>query len=117
VDPVGYETMLGPFAYPAGGVGVAPQLALGLGPGVANPVREGALLAYAIPARNVVGLRVYDLSGRLVRTLFEGMHEPGRWSIGWDARDDQGRPMASGVYFVRLEAGADRRLLKVTLVK
>jgi flagellar hook assembly protein FlgD len=55
-----------------------------------------------------VEVAVFDLSGRLVRTLRQGRLEAGTQNIAWDGRDDDGRPAAGGIYFVRLRAGAAR---------
>jgi flagellar hook assembly protein FlgD len=56
-------------------------------------------------------LRVYDVSGRLVRTLVDGRVEAGRHEVAWDGRDQGGRRTASGVYFYRLQ-GADREMTR-----
>ncbi len=52
-----------------------------------------------------VSLRVYDLSGRLVRTLADDPQEPGCYNIVWDGRDTLGRRVSPGVYFYRFVAG------------
>ena len=55
--------------------------------------------------RYTVCLRVYDISGRLVQVLEDSEIEAGRHTAVWDGRDREGRSVASGVYFCRLEAG------------
>ena len=62
-------------------------------------------------------LRIYDASGREVRTLVDGAQAAGRRSAVWDGRDDTGLPVASGVYYARLDAGSQRFTRKMTLVK
>ena len=57
-------------------------------------------------ARGHVSLRVYDVSGRLVRTLVDGEKGAGYHTAVWDGRDDAGTEVASGVYFCRMEAEA-----------
>jgi flagellar hook assembly protein FlgD len=62
-----------------------------------------------------VTLRVYDVSGRLVRTLIHGTVPAGRNTVAWDGRDGEGQRLSSGVYFYRLET-ADRSLTKKSLL-
>ena len=65
-----------------------------------------------------VTLRVYDLSGRLVRTLLDGApHGRGRHEAVWDGRDGAGRSLAAASYVARLEAGGRGAALRMTLVK
>lgn len=65
----------------------------------------------------MVTLRIYDVSGRLVRTLVEGPQEAGQKTVTWNGRDDRGRNVASGVYFYRLQAPGYRKTLKMILVQ
>ena len=60
-------------------------------------------MRFAVPRDGPVSLRVFDLGGRAVRTLAAGNHPAGEHSIEWDGRDDDGRLVSSGPYFVRLE--------------
>jgi len=67
------------------------------------------------PAALELGL--YDLSGRLVRTLLTGPRDPGRHEARWDGRDESGRPVAPGVYFVRLSVDGATYHRRVLLVR
>jgi flagellar hook assembly protein FlgD len=51
-------------------------------------------------------LAIYDTSGRLARVLADRWMTPGEYAFEWDGRDNQGRNVASGVYYCRLTAGA-----------
>jgi hypothetical protein len=64
------------------------------------------------PAR----LEVHDVTGRRVRTLGTGL-TLGRARIVWDGRDDAGRAVAAGIYFVRLEVGESGFVRRVVLVR
>jgi len=71
-----------------------------------NPFLTGTVFAYDLAQRTRVTLRVYDVSGRVVRSLVAGAEQDaGRYSIEWDGRDDAGRAAAAGLYFARLDAG------------
>ena len=54
-----------------------------------------------------VSVGVYDLSGRLVRRLYEGQDGVGRYRSTWDGTDDDGRALPPGVYLLRLVLGTD----------
>jgi hypothetical protein len=50
-------------------------------------------------------VRVYDLSGRAIRVLFEGFLTPGYYSARWNADDESGDPVPSGIYVAKLRVG------------
>jgi flagellar hook assembly protein FlgD len=52
-----------------------------------------------------VRLRVFDIRGRMVRGLIEGIRKPGQHVTEWNGCDELGRVMPSGVYFCQLESG------------
>ncbi|HNX51536.1 MAG TPA: FlgD immunoglobulin-like domain containing protein, partial [Thermoanaerobaculaceae bacterium] len=88
--------------------------ALRLAPPAPNPTRGPAVLTYALPGtgESRVALEMYDLGGRLVRTLVRASQSAGEYRVAWDGRDDHGRRLASGVYFVRLSLGARQQQVK-----
>jgi flagellar hook assembly protein FlgD len=83
-----------------------------------NPFSNTTEVAFAVPAPGVdVDLRIYDVSGRLVRTLAEGRHAPGVYRLVWDGLDGSGRRVASGVYFSRVVIGEWRATRKMVLLR
>jgi len=64
-----------------------------------------------------VVLRVHDLTGRVVRTLVNARQQPGRYSLSWNGRDDQGRLLGNGVYFCKLATGDYRSTRKLVLTR
>lgn len=92
------------------GVETAPlqglPLAYVLGQSLPNPTTGKVAIRYALPQDGRVGLRVYDIRGRLVRELVKADQQAGWKTVSWDGRDARGRNLASGVYFYRLEAGS-----------
>ncbi len=62
-------------------------------------------------------LRIYDVSGTLVRTLLDGPQTAGQKSVTWNGKDSRGRSVASGVYFYRLQAPGYEKTLKMILVQ
>ena len=84
---------------------------------IPNPFNPSTSIHYEIGRNDVVTLRVYDVAGRLVRTLVSGERGPGAYEARWDGRDDAGRGVASGVYFYRLQAGAFTQTRRMVLLK
>jgi hypothetical protein len=82
-----------------------------------NPFNPTTTIRYSVPGLGVVGLRVYDASGRLVRVLVDEQKPAGQYAATWDGRDVAGHLVASGVYFCRLEAGGVTQAKKLVLLK
>jgi hypothetical protein len=99
------------------GVEDTPTYGLTLGPNVPNPFNPSTSISYALPVRGKVTLRVYNVEGRRVATLVDGVQSPGAHTAEWDGRDNAARPQPSGVYFCRLVAGGQVRTHKLVLVK
>jgi len=87
-------------------------------PNTPNPFNPTTSIRYDVPASGgVVTLHIYDVSGRLVRTLLDGPQTAGQKTVSWNGRDNRGRGVASGVYFYRLRAPGYQRTLKMVLVQ
>jgi flagellar hook assembly protein FlgD len=64
-----------------------------------------------------IKLTIYDLLGRRVKTLADYHQTPGQKSLDWDGTDDNGNPVASGIYFYRIEVGAFTDSKKMVILK
>jgi hypothetical protein len=82
-----------------------------------NPFNPRTLIPFETAGRGRVALEIFDASGRLVRTLVDARLDRGPHAVSWDARDNRGRPLASGIYFVRLTAGAYAATTRLVLVR
>ena len=82
-----------------------------------NPFNAGLALEFTLFRRSRVVLRVYDASGRTVRHLLNDIQPPGRIIRHWDTKDDSGRTVGSGVYFVRMDLEGHMLTRKVVLLK
>ncbi len=82
-----------------------------------NPFNPVTIIAFHVPHESHVAVHVYDVSGREVRTLVDGVKEPGRHSAVWDGRNDQGESCSSGVYFCVMETPEYRGSHKMMLLK
>lgn len=89
-------------------------LTLALGP---NPFHDLLRVFLTLPAAVPARITVHDVAGRRVRTLLQEPLAAGAHAVAWTGRDEGGRAVAPGVYFLRLEAGSDVRTRKVVLLR
>ncbi|MCK4510460.1 hypothetical protein KAW64_01915, partial [bacterium] len=92
-------------------------LRLRLGQNVPNPFNPRTAIAFDVPERCGVTLRVYGVDGREVATLVDEPRDAGAHEILWDGTDDRGADAASGVYFYVLDAGGVRLTQKMVLMR
>lgn len=81
-----------------------------------NPFASETVIAYILPTTTRVTIRVYDVKGRLIRTLTDATVPAGPHTASWDGRDSSGRDLGSGIYFSKFVAGSvekTSRLLKL----
>ncbi|MBZ0269052.1 choice-of-anchor B family protein [bacterium] len=88
-----------------------------LGQNFPNPFRSGTNVAFSLPRPERVVLAVYDVSGRRVATLLDGVVGEGSHAVAWDGRQADGRPAAAGVYFYRLSTPGESARRKMLLLR
>ncbi len=99
-----------------GGSGKVP-LSLRLGQNVPNPFNPRTTIAFDVPERCSVTLRIYGVDGREVATLVDETRDAGTYEALWDGTDGRGADAASGVYFYVLDAGGLRLTQKMVLMR
>jgi len=82
-----------------------------------NPFGSETVIRYSIASPGLVTLRIYDISGRPVRTLINGWREPNYYEASWDGEDGGGAAVSPGVYFYRLEGPGVLETRKIVRVK
>jgi len=82
-----------------------------------NPFNPETAIRFSLPRDEVATLRIFDVSGALVRTLFNEATTSGSHLVRWNGRDNRGRAVGSGFYFYQLRAGNRIRTEKMTLLK
>lgn len=102
---------------PVGVDGPRPTLAFALASAAPNPFQTATALGFSLPQSGKVSLKIYDLSGRLVRTLQNGPLTAGRHVRVWDRRGDDGNRMRAGVYFARLESSGKALSNKLVMIE
>lgn len=82
-----------------------------------NPFASRTSIGFDLARRAPVSLRVYDVAGRQVRVLAEGVREAGSHAVEWNGRDEQGAPVKAGLYFCRLEADGAAETRRIVLAR
>jgi hypothetical protein len=99
------------------GVGDTPA-SFALHANVPNPFNPITTIRYDVPASGAdVSISIYDVSGRLIRSLVREHRGAGAWSAQWNGENDRGQSVASGVYFYRMRAGEFVETKKMMLLK
>jgi hypothetical protein len=134
-----WMSLQGPVSYSYGNYRIEPRLnsdidtvnVVAVGPGTLpkpavfaleqnapNPFNPVTNIFFSIPEKGEVELYVYDISGRVVKRLVDGVPmEPGRHKATWDGRNDAGRAVSSGVYFCKLVAADKVAKMKMVILK
>jgi len=80
-----------------------------------NPFSRYLDIQYQVSEPCEISLVVYDATGRLIKSLAQGVCEPGYYTVHWNGCDSAGRAVSAGVYFIRLK-GADYEIIKKTIL-
>ncbi len=88
-----------------------------LGLAAPNPTRSHASVRFALPEAGTAMLQVFDVQGRMVRTLVDGVIPAGLHEAAWDGLSSAGRPAAAGVFYFRLDAGGVVKTSKLMLLR
>jgi hypothetical protein len=82
-----------------------------------NPFNPSTIIRYEIAQRGRVEIRIYDVTGALVKVLEDRDREPGRYEVGWNAKNERGDPVASGVYLYKMKTNQFVQTKKMILLK
>jgi hypothetical protein len=82
-----------------------------------NPSTGQTAVRFDLARPGLVDVGVYDVEGRLVRSLFTGQCSAGTHLLAWDGRDDRGRTLASGIYFIRLNGSQAQDRRRIVLLR
>lgn len=82
-----------------------------------NPFYHNTTIDYHLAKRCFINLKIFDVGGRLVRTLVEAEQSPGFYRVNWDGRDTRGGELGSGVYFYCLKVAGHNKIRKMILLR
>ncbi len=108
----------GEGAFTGGEASATAKPSLALAQNSPNPFNPATTIGYAIPSATHVELLVFDVAGRRVTKLVDGVVSPaGYHSVQWDGTDANGESVASGVYFYRMTAAGKTFTKKMVIVR
>jgi len=99
------------------GVDNTPRTVTALYPNAPNPFNPTTSIRYSLRTRQHVSIRIYDVGGRLVRTLIDEARPAGVQTVDWHGRNSSGMSVASGVYFIEMRTEGFRKVNKAILLK
>jgi len=82
-----------------------------------NPFNPTTTLRYDLPEDAIVNITIYDMMGRVVKTMVNTQQNAGFKSVRWNATNDKGAPVSAGLYLYTIEAGQYRQTKKMVLLK
>jgi hypothetical protein len=94
-----------------------PVMALELFQNHPNPFNPTTTISFTVPERTHANLSIFDATGKLVKTLVNEAVDEGLAEVTWDAKDNRGNSVSSGVYFYRLKAGKKVLTKKMVVIK
>jgi len=115
-----WATAWGSFAIPIVGIDpVNENIPAGfeLSQNYPNPFNPSTNIKFGISDLEFVELKIFDINGKLLRTLLNETKAPGSYEVRWDGRDSYGNEVGSGAYFYRLKAGNMVKVRKMLLLR
>ena len=95
-----------------------PATTFGIRQNVPNPFNPSTEISFVVPESGAtLTLRIYDMTGKLVRTLVDGYTSGGTHTVSWHGRNDRGIPVSSGTYFYQITAPTFSQMKKMVLLK
>jgi hypothetical protein len=82
-----------------------------------NPFNPVTTFRYDLPEDELVDITIYDMMGRVVKTLINDQQTAGYRSLQWNATNDAGSPVSAGIYIYMIQAGEFRQVRKMVLLK
>ena len=82
-----------------------------------TPSTHSTVIRYHLATPSQLRLDVFDLAGQKVRSFLHAQQPAGYYQLSWDGRNDLGWELATGIYFVKLQAGANTEVSKLILLK
>ncbi|MDD2889174.1 MAG: FlgD immunoglobulin-like domain containing protein [bacterium] len=86
-------------------------------PSTPNPFSYGSIISYQIPVETKISLKIYDVTGKLIKTLVDGTCKPGYYKVQWDAKNTKGESVSTGIYFYKLATANFTDVKKMVIVK
>ncbi|MCX7785414.1 MAG: T9SS type A sorting domain-containing protein [candidate division WOR-3 bacterium] len=84
---------------------------------MSNPFKTLTAICYSLPVQDKVSLQIYDINGRLIKTLVSETKPADNYSVHWNGRDNKDEELSPGIYFARLMLANKSIIQKVIKIK
>jgi len=82
-----------------------------------NPFNPQTNIEISLPSREFLKIVIYDILGREIIVLANGLYYPGNYSFVWNGKDNSGNILSSGIYFCYVTYGNQKKIIKMNLLK
>ena len=82
-----------------------------------NPISSSTNISFSIPQSQKVVIHIFDGTGKLIRTIADAQMQAGAHQFTWNAADENGKAVASGIYYLKFSAGNYAETRKVSVIK
>ncbi len=82
-----------------------------------NPFNPSTTVSFSLAESENVSIKIFNIKGQLVRNLASGIRQIGEYRVIWDGKNDNGQAIASGMYFLRMQAGDYTKTTKLAMLK
>jgi len=82
-----------------------------------NPAGNLVAIPYQLPQKGPLEIKIYNVTGQVIRRLFSGVQGPGNYSVQWDLKDDTGGSVSSGIYICQLSSVGYYGSQKLTVIR
>ena len=82
-----------------------------------NPFNPIVSINYNLDVKSDINVKVYNILGQEIKTLYTGSKNPGNYTLNWDGTNNEGNLMPSGSYFIELSNYKSKDIKAVTLLK
>lgn len=82
-----------------------------------NPFSKSTSISLSLPRLEKISLQIFDVEGRLIRTLADEEMSEGAHTLTWDARDKSGNEVSDGIYFLRMQTASEVKTISISILK
>jgi len=82
-----------------------------------NPFSNTTKIDFQLPTPNYISLKIFDITGRIVKTIYEGNQDTGNYTVNWNGKDENDREVASGIYLCCFTSQSASLFKKIIVTK
>src|SRR6266536_4448088 len=82
-----------------------------------NPFSNTTIISFTLLQSQKVSIIIFDVNGRLIKTLANVQMQPGTYQLVWNARDEKGKGVDAGIYFLKMQTGNKNETIRLSVMK